>query len=142
MNELFNTQCGPLIVHKLRALHEITNVEFMQVNKLGDYIKDENKLVARIFKPISNNSKKEFEYNAKRIIEHEESKLKLLPDQIEGVYKNKKNISIFNIYRTNILQLFISRQLFIFYIIFFHARRFIWWIKLGYRKYFKKNKPI
>jgi UDP-N-acetylglucosamine:LPS N-acetylglucosamine transferase len=139
MNELLNTQCGPLIVHKLRAFHEITNVEFMQKNKLGDFIKDDQKLLVKIFKPISKNTVKEFEYNANRIIEHEESKLKLLPDQINEVYLNKKNINIFNIYKTNILQLFISRQFIIIYIIFFQARRFVWWTKLIYRKYFSKD---
>lgn len=139
MHELLETKCGPLIIHKVRANHEYENVKFVTENGLGSLQKDQSEVVETIINGLDGNAKKDFVTKADNILETEEARLKLLPERLVEIYKQKGTKSEL-IYDVSLFQKAVSVVFVIITFLAYYIAKIIYWIKEQFFKgiaYFK-----
>jgi len=86
MNELFESSCGPLIIHSTRKGQEMGNIHFVVKKKLGFYVPKKKDVLKRI---VSGFTKKEKEVFQKEVDAYRKIRLERIskfPDQLAEIY--------------------------------------------------------
>ena len=94
MHELMASQTLPLIVHKVRAEHEMGNVEFVEKMGLGYFIKNDVDLLPRIFNHQFIRDQEIYRKKSDLILKKEEERLNSLSMNLERVL-NQKPVSVY-----------------------------------------------
>jgi len=91
MNELFESKCGPLLIHNSRKGQETPNVKFAVQNKFGYYLPKKKDALKYVINGFSKHENEEFVERVKKYKEVRLGRIKKLPDDIVNIYSQYKN---------------------------------------------------
>lgn len=92
MHELLQTNCLPLIVHKLRGIHEIGNIEFFSRKGLGFFIEKRRDVADFVYSDIK---LKNYQKIANNILNENKKRLENFPDMIFQISQtDRRNVNI------------------------------------------------
>lgn len=86
MNEMIESECGPLLIHNSRRGPETANVKFVLNNKLGVYLPKKKEALKLIINGFSKKEKEEYVERIKKYREVRLNRIKNLADDITEVY--------------------------------------------------------
>ncbi len=141
LHELCETECGPLIIHKVRANHEFENVKFVEEHRLGSFIKNVEEVVDAIISNKLINQQSQFVNNAEKVLAKEAKSLEAFAQEVEKAYqdKDKKRGMI---YEVGFLQKLASVFLVIITLLFYYIYTIISWSKLVIAKIISLLKSV
>lgn len=127
MHELLETDCGPLLVHKVRADHEFENVAFVKTHKLGVYEGDAEIVADKVHSKFDILKKEKFTQRSKEILNIEAERLQQLPDKLVEISQNK-NMHAEQIYKVAWWKVVVSGGFVIVTVIVYYVTKVLVWL--------------
>jgi UDP-N-acetylglucosamine:LPS N-acetylglucosamine transferase len=122
MHELMTNECVPLLIHRIRADHELRNVEFVEDRGIGKYLKKDSDLIKDIFSNKYFLEKQKYIKNSEILLHEEEDRLTIFSEVIYDTLQRKTK-PIYKIYQTNFQHKLFSSMLSGIFIVVYYLRR-------------------
>ena len=141
MFELMASDTLPLIIHKVRAMHEKGNVEFVEQSKIGQYVGDDAELIDGIFKNKFTRDKVKYEERAIRILRDNKERFDNFVINLQEVFNRPipKSNKVYNVdFKNQISSVAISIIFFVAYIVLRIIAKILGTVTF-WRKYFRRH---
>jgi UDP-N-acetylglucosamine:LPS N-acetylglucosamine transferase len=135
MHELLETGCMPLLVHKLRAVHELENVKFFEKRGLAIYQPDADQVLDYIFSEAPLSGKEVYLKKAREVLDLEAGHIAALPDKIASFFDPRVYQRAREIYKVRWYQVLVSWLLMFFTLFVYYLTKFVLRARLGWRKF-------
>ena len=122
MHELMTNECVPLLIHRIRADHELRNVEFVEDRGIGKYLKKDSDLIKDIFSNKYFLEKEIYLKKSDELLKEEEERLTIFSEIIYDTLQRKTK-PIYAIYQTNFRHKLFSSTLSSLFIMVYYLRR-------------------